>query len=266
MDGQGKRFNEGKIRYDLVPPFAQEQYAKVLTAGSNKYGDRNWERGMKWSKIIASLKRHIEAFERGEDYDPETGLLHMAHAMTNAAFAVEYYKIFPQGDDRVHWYKNRPRIGLDIDEVLADFVGHYNQKMGIEAPVETWNFDTHFKERLGKLANDKDFWLTIPRKIDPKDIPFEPCCYITSRPCDTKWTEEWISKNGFPTVPVITTYNKVEAVKANNVEWFVDDRFENFVELTKNDICCFLWDAPHNQRYDVGFKRLKKFSDLPLFR
>ena len=34
MVDKGLRFNEGKDRYDLIPPFAEKQYAKVLTAGS----------------------------------------------------------------------------------------------------------------------------------------------------------------------------------------------------------------------------------------
>lgn len=58
---KGLRFNEGKTRYDLVPAFAQEQYARVLTKGAQKYAERNWERGMKWSKVIASLERHLAA-------------------------------------------------------------------------------------------------------------------------------------------------------------------------------------------------------------
>jgi len=46
------------------------------------------------------------------------------------------------------------------------------------------------------------------------------------------------------------------------VEAYVDDRFENFVELNNAGICCFLFDAPHNTRYDVGYKRIKSLSEL----
>ena len=66
-DGGGLRHNTGKLRYDLVPAYAQEQYVRVLTRGAQKYAERNWERGMKWSTCLASLKRHIAAYERGED-------------------------------------------------------------------------------------------------------------------------------------------------------------------------------------------------------
>lgn len=47
--------------------FAITEMSKVLTAGSLKYADRNWEKG--WSKCLASLRRHIDKFESGVDFD-----------------------------------------------------------------------------------------------------------------------------------------------------------------------------------------------------
>lgn len=262
--GGGLRFNNGKVRHDLLPPFSIDQLAKVLTSGADKYADRNWELGMKWSNVMASLKRHISAFERGEDYDPETGLLHMAHVMCNATFLTEYYKIYPQGDDRPHKYLKRPKIGLDIDEVLADWVGHWTKYHGQEMP-ETWNFDRNIKEKFDSLKDDKEFWLSIPVKTKPSDIHFEPHCYITSRSIPKEWTEEWLDKNGFPTMPVYSIgygESKVEIAKKSGIEIFVDDKFENFVELNNAGICCYLFDSLHNKRYDVGYKRIKSLSEL----
>ena len=265
-DGTGKRFNEGKTRHELVPAYAQEQYAKVLTQGAAKYGEFNWTRGMKWTSVIASLERHLQAIKRGEDIDAESGLHHSAHIQCNAAFLTEYYKIYPQGDDRLHWYTLRPRIALDVDDVLADFIPAYDAKFGITSP-NNWNFDPKIKERLDTLKDDKEFWMNIKPLVKPEDIPFEPFCYITSRICPPEWTEEWLEKYGFSCRKVYSSYSrsKSEIAKELGVDWFVDDRFENFLELSDAGVCCFLWDASHNQRYDVGFKRIKKFSDLPLF-
>lgn len=263
---KGLRFNEGKTRHDLVPAFAQEQYARVLTKGSIKYEERNWERGMKWSKVMASMKRHIIAFEQGEDRDPETGEYHMAHIMCNAAFLTEYYKIYPQGDDRPHEYLKAPKIGLDIDEVLADWVGHWTKYHGQEVP-ETWNFDRSIKEKFDLLKDDKEFWLSIPVKTKPEEIHFEPHCYITSRSIPVEWTQEWLDKNGFPTTPVYSVgfgESKVKVAKESGIEIFVDDRFENFVELNNAGICTYLFDANHNKRYNVGHKRIKSLSELTL--
>ena len=266
---EGLRYNQGKPRHDLIPAFAQEQYAQVLTKGAEKYAERNWEKGMAWSKVLASMKRHIEAFSQGKDYDPETGLLHMAHVMCNAAFLVEYYKIYPQGDDRSHWYTRMPRIALDVDEVIADFISSYCEKFSIENVPEFWNFDKDLPERFKNLKNDKDFWMSIKPRIDPSSIPFEPYCYVTSRVVPTEWTEEWIAHHGFPTRPVYTVgedQSKLQVLQQHKVDWFIDDRYENFVDLNKAGVCCFLMDAPHNQRYDVGYKRIKSLNDIALFK
>lgn len=61
--GKGLRFNDGKNRLDLVPTSLIEEVGKVLTFGASKYGDNNWRSPMSWSKCIASLKRHLVAFE-----------------------------------------------------------------------------------------------------------------------------------------------------------------------------------------------------------
>ena len=94
---KGIRYNEGKLRYDLIHPQAEKGLVQVLAMGANKYAERNWELGMKWSKILASLKRHIAKIEAGEDFDEESGLLHADHVQANAHFLSAYYKIYPQG-------------------------------------------------------------------------------------------------------------------------------------------------------------------------
>jgi hypothetical protein len=262
--GEGLRYNLGKTRHDLAPAYAQEQYARVLTAGAVKYAPRNWENGMNWSTVLASMKRHIQAFERGEDYDPDTGELHTAHVMCNAAFLTEYYRIFPQGDDRNHAYLNTPKIGLDIDEVLADWVKAWTEYFGMEVP-RNWFFDRNIGEKFDQMKDNEEFWMNIPVKTSPDEIHFEPHCYITSRPIPTEWTERWLDMKGFPARPVYTVGvgdSKVEVAKNAGIDIFVDDRFENFVELNNAGICTYLFDAPHNERYDVGHKRIKHLSEL----
>ena len=262
--GTGKRFNQGKTRFELAPTFAQEQYAKVLTMGAEKYGDHNWREGMDWTKILASLERHLHYIKSGEDTDKESGLLHAAHIMCNAAFLCEYYKIFPQGDNRPHQYLNTQKIGLDIDEVLADWVGHWVKYHKQDIP-DSWNFDRDIDAKFKSLQKNKDFWMSIPVKTKPTDIPFEPHCYITSRSIPVEWTREWLDKNKFPTVPVYSIghkESKIEVAKKSGITVFVDDRYSNFVELNKAGICTYLFDAPHNKRYDVGFKRIFSLKEL----
>jgi hypothetical protein len=237
----------------------------VLTKGAEKYAERNWELGMKWSKVISSLKRHTAAFERGEDYDKETGLLHTAHIMCNAAFLTEYYKIYPQGDDRPHNYLRRAKIGLDIDEVLCDFVGGCIERFPeMNERSVYWNCP-NINGNWDKIKDDKDFWINLKPKVKHEELPFEPHCYITSRSIPEEITKQWLRNNGFPDVKIYSVghgKSKVEVAKESGIDIFIDDRYENFVELNQNGICTFLMDAPHNQRYEVGFKRIKTLGEI----
>ncbi len=261
--GEGLRYNSDKPRYDLLHPVAQAGIVSVLTAGANKYAPRNWERGMNWSTVLASLKRHIAAIELGEDYDQETGLLHIDHVQCNAHFLSAYYKIFPQGDDRRHKYLELPKVGLDIDEVLADFVGGLMKRFPntVERAVY-WN-DYKLQENFKEVIDDESFWLGLDAKMD--SLPFEPHCYITSRPCSTEITEKWLASKGFPKAPVYTVgldNSKIDVARKAGIDVFVDDAYHNFIELNKAGILCYLFNAPHNERYDVGHKRIKDLKDL----
>ena len=263
VDGRGERYNKGKTRHDLKPAFAEEQYAKILTLGSEKYAERNWERGMKWSQVLASLERHLYAIKRGEDYDPESGELHAAHVMCNAAFLTEYYKIYPQGDDRPKHLRNL-RIGLDIDGVLADFNDTVKERYDIHNSPEHWYYSYTFKSGMWEeLAKDPDFWLSIPPYFDGSKLPFDPIVYVTHRPIDTEVSKQWLEKNHFPCVPVETVNgNKSEVLKKYNIDIFVEDKYENFVQLNKEGIFTYLLDRPWNQKFDVGHMRIYNLEDI----
>lgn len=260
----GLRFNEGKLRYDLINPYATEQLAKVFTLGAQKYAPRNWEKGMSWMSVIASLKRHLAAIERGEDYDLETGLLHSAHVEWNAHALTAYYKIAQNFDDRPHTYLKPKRIGLDIDDVLADWIGTFCRLSGFEIPKNWYfGFPEKIKQLIDEGLNYSEVMENLPVKTSPNSIPFEPVCYITNRGhTDVSVAEKWIAKNGFSQVPVIQTTDKIKACKDMNVEIFVDDKYDTFVALNNAGIKCYLFDAPWNQRYNVGYHRIKSLKEL----
>lgn len=265
--GNAERHNIGKSRYDLLPTFAQEQYARVMTYGAEKYSDRNWEKGMSWSSVAASLERHLQAFKRGEDFDPESGCLHVAHIICNAAYLAEYYDIYPEGDDRPHSYLRVPRIMIDIDEVICDWVAGWVERFNMSVP-NSWFFDRDIADRFEEMRKNGElefFYASLKPKISPDEIPFEPLGYVTSRPVDTAVTEAWLDEHGFPARPVYTVgvdTSKVDVLKKAGCEIYVDDRYENFVEINQAGICCYLMDTPHNQRYNVGHKRIYSLSDL----
>lgn len=265
---KGLRHNTGKLRYDLVHPKAEEGLVRVMTKGAEKYADRNWEKGMSWTSVLASLKRHLAAFEAGEDFDPESGLPHIDHVQANAHFLSAYYTIYPQGDNRPHKYLNEPKIGLDIDEVLCDWVGDWSKYRGFDDTPSSWYFDRGLTEEFNSMKEKgkiEEFYLSLQPLIEPEEIPFEPHCYITSRPVESEVTEKWLAMHGFPARPVYTTSNskgKVEIALEQGLDIFIDDGYHNFVDLNKAGVCCFLMDAKHNRRYDVGYKRIEKISDI----
>jgi uncharacterized HAD superfamily protein len=70
---------------------------------------------------------------------------------------------------------------------------------------------------------------------------------------------------GFPAKPVYAVglgKTKIDVAKESGIDMFVDDRFENFTELNNAGICTYLFDQPHNRRYEVGFKRIFSLKEL----
>ena len=104
-DVRGLRYNTDKLRYDLIPPLANRECAKVWTEALGKYPEGNWEKGMPWTEVIASAMRHLEAIRMGEDIDAESGLLHAAHLQCNAAMLTEYYFTKQDFDNRKKYDK-----------------------------------------------------------------------------------------------------------------------------------------------------------------
>ena len=90
-----------KTRYDLLPPELLEETAKVLTFGAQKYSAHNWAQGASWSRYFSAMMRHMWAWWRGEDNDPETGFSHLAHAACCLSFLIAYQRRGLGEDDRV---------------------------------------------------------------------------------------------------------------------------------------------------------------------
>jgi len=76
---------EDKPRPDLISPFARERLGKWLMQGAKKYSARNWEKGIPISRSLASLHRHLMAFEQGLDDED-----HAAAVMCNAMFVLDH--------------------------------------------------------------------------------------------------------------------------------------------------------------------------------
>ena len=87
----GIKNDTGKLRYDLIPTESEEGLAQVYTYGAGKYDDRNWEKGIKYSRVYAAIRRHLAKFWSGEDLDKESGFSHLSHAAWGC-FSLETYR------------------------------------------------------------------------------------------------------------------------------------------------------------------------------
>jgi len=93
----GMKFDAEKARYDLLPWRAVHEVVRVLTFGAGKYGPNNW-RKVKHARdrYFAAVHRHLQAWEVGERDDAESGLHHLAHAVTNILFLLTL-ELLPRG-------------------------------------------------------------------------------------------------------------------------------------------------------------------------
>ncbi len=83
------KHDAGKLPLDLLPFVAVEEVAAVLEFGARKYERHGWRNVDKRSRYFAATLRHLFAYVRGEDRDPESGLRHLAHAACSLLFLLE---------------------------------------------------------------------------------------------------------------------------------------------------------------------------------
>lgn len=110
VDGQtlktGAKKDDGKNRLDLLPYDALAEVGKVLTFGSKKYDDRNWELGINYGRVFGAAMRHLTTWFMSKvtgisSNDEETGLNHLAHAACCVLFLLSYeIRGMNQFDDR----------------------------------------------------------------------------------------------------------------------------------------------------------------------
>lgn len=98
--GGGLRYNSGKLRWTLVDFDALEDMVRVLEFGADKYSADNWKQGLRTTEVSESLMRHLFAYLRGEDLDPESGLPHTGHIMCNAMFLSYLQRFKSEFDSR----------------------------------------------------------------------------------------------------------------------------------------------------------------------
>ena len=83
------KYDYGKPRLALVPPESIRAIGEVMTYGVAKYYEGSWREVEPW-RYRDALMRHLCAYlEDPYSVDEESGLLHLWHLTTNAAFLCE---------------------------------------------------------------------------------------------------------------------------------------------------------------------------------
>jgi len=91
-DGAVRDMSVGKGRYDLLPTRAIRRLAQHYEAGCQKYGNKNWLKGIPLSSFTDSALRHLfKAIEGQTDED------HWIAAAWNIMAIVEYRERIKEG-------------------------------------------------------------------------------------------------------------------------------------------------------------------------
>jgi len=97
------KYDKGKPPIHLVPPECIIGAANVFGFGAAKYGENNWRYDVSntsYGRTYSSIQRHLNAFWSGEDIDPESGLPHIDHAITQLMILKMQTIEGPEMDDR----------------------------------------------------------------------------------------------------------------------------------------------------------------------
>ena len=81
---EGMKFDEDKLRYDLIPPEILLWLAELYTHGAKKYAPNNWK-NVSIEQYVAAFHRHFNDWRLGIDLDKDSSMHHLKHALWNAA-------------------------------------------------------------------------------------------------------------------------------------------------------------------------------------
>lgn len=97
------KHDKNKVDLSLLPPEALESIARVFQFGANKYSAFDWKDdgpNTEWRRTYSSIQRHLHAWSKCEDIDPESGLDHLSHAATQLLILITHTQEHPEMDNR----------------------------------------------------------------------------------------------------------------------------------------------------------------------
>ena len=144
----------------LIPPTLGIGIARVLGKGAAKYARGQWMQGMSFSEIASAIRRHLDAWEMGEEHDPDSGLPHIYHIGAELAFLSWFqhsarYAEYERFDDRLFkqdWTlvadEPKPREEAPvIAQGIRDWLGTNNTSGALDSIIA----DIAAEESLGPI-------------------------------------------------------------------------------------------------------------------
>lgn len=93
MSEEGKKFDDDKLDYSLIPWKSMDEVVKVLMFGARKYSRGNWKKvPQARRRYVAAAYRHLNEMAEGNWFDEDSKLPHAAHAICCLIFLLWFGK------------------------------------------------------------------------------------------------------------------------------------------------------------------------------
>lgn len=114
-------------------------------------------------------------------------------------------------------------VTLDVDGILANFYLAACRRFDLPYNVVTQFYMEGLK--WDEIKDDYEFWNTLPTLSPPEAITFDFNKYLTSIPDGMEQARiDWLSKNGYPDVPMTASHNKAAHCKKHGIDVLIDDK------------------------------------------
>ena len=131
-----------KAPLHLVPASFKAFTALALAEGMMKYGAWNWRAaGVRASVYVSALQRHIDKWFNGEEFDPKTGVPHLANAAACLAVLIDSKVSMNMTDDRPPRQYSLPGL---VDEEIPAAIARLRDEFG-DANPKHWDINSELE-------------------------------------------------------------------------------------------------------------------------
>ena len=107
----GMKYDQGKLLFGCfmhgLAPVIKGVVA-VLTYGAQKYARDSWQNVPNGKqRYLDAFDRHMNDYNLGRTYDPESGLHHLFHAICNLMF-VTWFELLDYGNEDIYKFNPPP--------------------------------------------------------------------------------------------------------------------------------------------------------------